>query len=302
MRITQFKRIIPMLGVADLLEFPWDTEDDDAALCEHVRETGMLNTDSLGSVWGAAKPSQYYGWYNPGAYSDPGVKRKPRHYAAWRAQEEYEKQEREKQLERERIADKEWKEEEDRRKKAEVQEIRERLAKEHDATRPFWERAQERSNHLKAQQIAREAEERRALYEAQKRATVERNHRAQQTQRDLEELRQRELQLDAQRDWAIQTSEIERRITVIVDCTVAAFGCSEDERTLLRAMLRFMNLGDGRGRTWDAGLFVVTMSHVRRNKKPLWTRDIVERCHAMLVDPVWHTPEMFQKLRGERVI
>jgi hypothetical protein len=95
-RISQ-NRPIRRIGIIPLFEFPWDDNEDDLFMCEHVRKTGLLECDTLGSIWGGADPSLL-----------DDLRRRS-------ARKGSERRQRERQLAREKIADREWREEEKRR-------------------------------------------------------------------------------------------------------------------------------------------------------------------------------------------
>jgi predicted nucleic acid-binding Zn-ribbon protein len=87
-----------------------------------------------------------------------------------------------------------------------------------------------------------------------------------------------EVEHERKRQWAIQTSEIERRIELIIN----SVDCSGRDRATMRMMLRYMNLGEGAGKKWDAAEFTRHMFATRRDDLLLQNQQDVERCYEML--------------------
>jgi hypothetical protein len=121
-----------------------------------------------------------------------------------------------------------------------------------------WAKRQDRQAKLTRERQQREAEE-------QQRRTEE------QRQKDAEEH-------ERKRQWAIRTSYVERRITEIV----ATVDSNSDDRTLMRAMLRYMNLGPGVGQQWDAEKFTRFYCASARGGIVAMARIDVERCYDLL--------------------
>ena len=80
------------------------------------------------------------------------------------------------------------------------------------------------------------------------------------------------------RKWAIHTSNVERRITQIVDTIDAG----SRDRELMRAMLRYMNLGQGLGTQWDTEEFTRHYAGGRKNALVDMIRIDVDRCYQTL--------------------
>ena len=112
------------------------------------------------------------------------------------------------------------------------------------------------------QKHARErAQEREALATTQERAAYQREvvdaarraevALAEYERKQADRRREEAVELERKRLWAIHTSAIEHRIVMIVD-TIEA---SAKDRHMMRAILRYMNLGPGVGTQWDLGAF-----------------------------------------------
>jgi hypothetical protein len=97
-------------------------------------------------------------------------------------------------------------------------------------------------------------------------------------QREADRLEE-ERRLDREREWAIHTSNVEGRIEEIIHSVADANG---RDRATMRAMLRYMNLGEGRGTQWDARTFALHLTATRRDDLLLQTVNDIERCYDLL--------------------
>jgi hypothetical protein len=152
-------------------------------------------------------------------------------------------------------------------KKNQIQSIAEREAEDVEAEQSLkrsrestaaWARRQDRQAKLARERQQREAEEQRRRTEEQRQKDAEAHER--------------------KRQWAIRTSYVERRITEIV----AAVDSNSDDRMLMRAMLRYMNLGPGVGQQWDAEKFTRFYCASARGGIAAMVRMDVERCYSLL--------------------
>jgi hypothetical protein len=114
--------------------------------------------------------------------------------------------------------------------------------------------------------------------EAKRQTRVLREHE-ERISREAEAKRLADIDHEWKRKWAVHTSNMERTITTIVDTIDAG----ARDRELMRAMLRYMNLGEGLGTQWDAVEFTNHYAGARKNALVDMLRIDVERCYLMLL-------------------
>jgi hypothetical protein len=136
------------------------------------------------------------------------------------------------------------------------------------------------------QQAERKERDRKKYAKSKKRAAVEQRMRereefAQKIKQQLEEEAQRaeEARLEQQRQWALRTSRVERDITLIVD----QIDANNDDRMMMRAILRYTSLGPGVGQLWDAWKFVDYYSSSWRGTIREEVHYDAERCRNTLL-------------------
>jgi hypothetical protein len=96
---------------------------------------------------------------------------------------------------------------------------------------------------------------------------------------DEERRRKHEEEHEQRKQWAIATSAFEKQITDITN----SIDCNGDDRMLMRAMLRYMNIGPGAGKQWDADKFVNCYCQSNRGSVLRVVRENVIRCYGLLV-------------------
>jgi hypothetical protein len=236
-------------GIEPLIE-DFDSAEDEWDLIEHVRTNGVLDSDTEGSVLGRSSPAlSYGGFYNPG-YGGPAHKLT---YEEWKAKGTKPKPEPEKP------EPKDFTEEEKRRHELAAAQS-EQGFKNWEKNKEKWERNQAAGNAEWAKIVAKIKAE-----ELQRKADVVEQEREHQRKRV----------------WAEHTSKIERRITQIVDTIDNA---NANDRTMMRAMLRYMNLGPGMGKRWSAEEFTRFYCQSWRGALIAMMRNDVERCYILLRD------------------
>ena len=242
-------------GTEPLLELPWDDADDELAVIERIRQCGSLDTDTDGSVLGTDSwQNNHRTWYNSGWGNGQAHKTT---YEEWLNSDRRTKKEKERDAFFEHMRE------------------RKRIKDEEREGREQYEYALAQSNmglrSWAAQQAAETPEHREARYARQVENAAESRHKAERNRVD-EELARKvdEEEHERKRQWALYTSSMERRITEIADSVDA----NADDRELMRAMLRYMNLGAGRGQQWDADTFARARGNVDKID--------VERCYNLL--------------------
>jgi hypothetical protein len=124
-----------------------------------------------------------------------------------------------------------------------------------------------------ARQEALTPELREAEYKRQCEIAEESRRKAQERRREEDAEHERK------RQWAEYTSNVERRITEIVDEVANA---NANDRTMMRAMLRYMNLGPGVGREWNAHTFALAYTASwRKSIFDMVLLDVI-RCYDLL--------------------
>lgn len=231
-------------GIEPLLDLPWDDPEDAWDFVEHVRMHGTVPTDTEGSVLGTdSSYNNRRDWYNP-AWGECERAHKFT-YEEWVNS----KQER-KNKERYDLI-KHWKE----------------LKAQKDYDEAFERTEYERAMAAQSHGLRGWAKQQEAQTPKQREAKQVENERA---ERDREHERQKA--------WALAASAMERRITEIAD----GVDCGTADRTMIRSMLRYMNLGPGQGQKWDAQKFVQHYSPTWRGSLIQMTLNDVERCYNLL--------------------
>lgn len=199
------------LASYSLLDPAWDDDGAETALCDYVRNFGVLGSDGLGDGGLPYNSPQHGWWYNPAP--------------AQRARE------------RRRARDKE---------REQAEQLALTVYKVPEDT--FVQRQQ------------RVLAARDDQFKAELAQLLER--------RDIADTDQANRQARA-----AERSDLERRLWEIANEATEHWGATEIEHRLMWQMLRYMNLGDGRGQTWSAQKFA----------EIAWTpRKIIERCYLML--------------------
>lgn len=241
----------PHFGQDTLLDLPLYDIEDELLVREQLFVRHTLGHITLGDLWCSSNATPQY-WYNPAEHAR--WRRENAHARAVREAEEKAAQEalRCERLERlNRIY-----------RREEILGAAERAK----AERERWHVEREREMRQLAAKAAREH---------QAKLDREENERI---AREVAAKRLAEEHHEWQRKWAIHTSNVERRITHIVDSIDAANG---RDREMMRAMLRYMNLGKGLGTQWNAEAFTSYYGSWRSSLRDM-TRSDVERCYKML--------------------
>lgn len=135
---------------------------------------------------------------------------------------------------------------------------------------------------LEKERRERELERECAAWAKKEARRIDREMRAHEENiaREAEAKRLADIDHEWKRKWAVHTSNVERRITSIV----ATIDAGNRDQELMRAMLRYMNLGEGLGTKWDAEEFTNHYARGRRNSLQALILIDVERCYSMLVN------------------
>ena len=239
-------------GIEPLLELPWDDPEDQWDLVEHVRMHGAVPTDTEGSVLGTdSAHNNRRDWYNS---SCSGHAHKLT-YEEWVTKDHRTP----KQKARDELIE-HWRE-------------RKRIKDEEREGREQSEYALAQSNMGLRSWAARTSEDHQD--QALRRQAAEQQERLERKRREDEEH-------ECRRRWAIETSEVER---IIVEAT-ESINCGVMDRAMMRAMMRYMNFGPGKGKAWDTRAFVLYIAQTRRDDLLTQTINDVERCYDTLMQTV----------------
>ena len=240
----------PHFGLDQLLDLPLYDIDDELLVRERLFKRHALGHSTLGDLWCGANAIPQY-WYNPAEH------------ARWRRENAHAR---------------------------EVREAAEKAAQEALRCERLEQlnRIYRREEILGAAVRAKAERERWDAERVRERKRIEREQEAKAERvREAQELENIRLEAEAKRladidhewkrKWAIHTSNVERRITHIVDTVENANG---KDREMMRAMLRYMNLGPGLGTQWDVDEFV----HYYRSVDVFnyYARIDAERCYLLL--------------------
>ena len=253
-------------GVEPLIEDFDDGAEDEFELIEHVRMYGTIPTDTEGSVLGT--DSAYNNrrtWYNPGWGNGQAHKVT---YEEW-VNTKQERKDRERRELIEHLKELKRAKDDVRKEREEFQ--RAMVAQSHGLR--GWAK----------QQAETTLEQREATYAKQVENAAESRRKVQERKIDEELARkvdeeERAREHERQRQWALHTSAVEKRITEIVD----AVDANAKDRALMRAMLRYMNLGPGLGQQWDVDTFARFHCASSRGGVIDMVKLDVERCYQLL--------------------
>ena len=250
-------QLYPHFGQDTLLDLPLYDIIDELDVREQLFKHHTLGHFTLGALWCGANATPQY-WYNPAEYA-----RLRREIAEARSVREREiDEERAKhaaELEAARIERLEQLSRIYRREEIFGAAVRAK------AERERWHAERERE---RAKLAAAEERKKRATWVREELARVD---------SEAEAKRQADIEHEKKRKWALHTSKMERRITMIVDTIDAG----SRDRELMRAMLRYQNLGPGIGVDWDAEEFTSYYGSWRSSLRDM-TRIDVDRCYLML--------------------
>lgn len=243
----------PHFGQDTLLDLPLYDIEDELIVREQLFVRHTLGHITLGDLWCCANADPQFGKY---CYN-------PAEYARYRREAESEH----KRLEREHAEKLEA-------ARVERMEALNRVYRREEILGAAV-RAKAEREHWYAE---RDHERRRLLAEQERKAAREREaQELENIRREVEAKRLADIDHEWKRKWAIHTSNVERRITHIVDAIDNANG---HDREMMRAMLRYMNLGPGLGTQWDVDEFV---KHYRGiDVFNYYARIDAERCYLLL--------------------
>ena len=252
-------------GIEPLLELPWDDPEDVWDLVERVRMRGTVETDTEGSV--LATDSAYNNnrmWHNPGWGNSHAHKVT---YEEW--------------LNSDRRTPKEKARDE---LIAHLQDLKRTKDLNNQERAAYWRSLEQSNTGLRswaARQAGQTPEQREVSYTKQvenARRKVQERKIDEELARKVDEEEERAREHERQRQWALHTSAVEKRIVEIVD----AVDANAKDRALMRAMLRYMNLGPGQGQQWDVDTFARFHCASSRGGVIDMVKLDVERCYQLL--------------------